>query len=355
MAQQSEQAVQEYLDTHKLQQTVEEAINACVKANAEDPCDFIGTYLSNKRVKKEAPTSGKPTLITIDVGNNPSRVRMLVYYKGLEDHIDMKTPADYGGMASADFRAINPEGKVPVLVLEGGEVIFEARVICNYLADRYAGVGPSVQAVTAEERARAELIHQASAHILHRNMIVPHVHARMHALCCRPRHAHVRFMSILSSCVHTQIHDLYIASPNSSDPSVIANQGVCYKPTDVVDGPSRAAKVAELYKQIGVLESLVVGPYVAGETLTVADLALYPTLGVFLDFLVPKVFGWKALLDPATKPKLIAWCERMESLPAAVKVKAEMLTPLQGWEDSGRLQKVIDQTKEHPTLKWIYP
>ena len=165
MAQQSEQFVQEYLDTHKLQATVEEAINAAVKANAEDPCDFIGTYLSNKKQKRseEAPSSAKPTLITIDVGNNPSRVRMLIYYKGLESHIDMKTPADYGGMASADFRAINPMGKVPVLILPSGETMFEARVISNYLADKYAGIGPSVQAATAEERARAELIHQASA------------------------------------------------------------------------------------------------------------------------------------------------------------------------------------------------
>ena len=40
MSQMSEQEVQAYLDQHKIQTTVEDAINACVKANAADPCLF---------------------------------------------------------------------------------------------------------------------------------------------------------------------------------------------------------------------------------------------------------------------------------------------------------------------------
>ena len=48
MAAQSEQEVQAYLDTHKIQGTVEEAINACVKANAPDPCLFMSQYLGSK-------------------------------------------------------------------------------------------------------------------------------------------------------------------------------------------------------------------------------------------------------------------------------------------------------------------
>ena len=48
MAAQSEQEVQAYLDTHKIQATVEEAINACVKANAPDPCLFMSTHLASK-------------------------------------------------------------------------------------------------------------------------------------------------------------------------------------------------------------------------------------------------------------------------------------------------------------------
>ena len=48
MAAQSEQEVQAYLDTHKIQATVEEAINACVKANAADPCLFMSQHLASK-------------------------------------------------------------------------------------------------------------------------------------------------------------------------------------------------------------------------------------------------------------------------------------------------------------------
>ena len=48
MAAQSEQEVQAYLDQHKIQATVEEAINACVKANATDPCLFMSQHLASK-------------------------------------------------------------------------------------------------------------------------------------------------------------------------------------------------------------------------------------------------------------------------------------------------------------------
>ena len=48
MAAQSEQEVQAYLDQHKIQATVEEAINACVKANASDPCLFMSQHLASK-------------------------------------------------------------------------------------------------------------------------------------------------------------------------------------------------------------------------------------------------------------------------------------------------------------------
>ena len=48
MAAQSEQEVQAYLDSHKIQSTVEDAINACVKANAEDPCLFMSQHLATK-------------------------------------------------------------------------------------------------------------------------------------------------------------------------------------------------------------------------------------------------------------------------------------------------------------------
>lgn len=48
---QSENEVQAYLDKYKIQSTVEEAINAAVKAGATDPNDFMATWLSSKSAK----------------------------------------------------------------------------------------------------------------------------------------------------------------------------------------------------------------------------------------------------------------------------------------------------------------
>ncbi len=52
---------------------------------------------------------------------------------------------DYaGGMKSADYRAINPMGKVPAIV-HGGKVVTECAAICAYLADAFpaAGLAPA--------------------------------------------------------------------------------------------------------------------------------------------------------------------------------------------------------------------
>ena len=136
----------------------------------------------------------KPILVTVPVGNNPSRVRMLIYHKNLESEIDMKSPADYGGLSAPEYRAINPQGKIPALIMPSGETLFEAKVIMGYLLDVHAGTGPSIGASTPEARARSALI--------------------------------------------VQVHDLYIASPNSSDPSVTANQGCMYKGCLLYTSPS---------------------------------------------------------------------------------------------------------------------
>lgn len=252
----------------------------------------------------------QPTLISVPVGNNPARVRLLIYLKGLESEIAMKTPADYGGIASPEYRAMNPQGKIPVLLLPDGSTMFEAAVIAGYIADRWRDSGPStLLAPTPELRARAALINQ--------------------------------------------VHDIYIASPNSSDPSVTANQGAMYKPVDIIDAPARAGKVAELSKQLRVLEKLVVGPLCCGDFLTQADLALYPTFQFFRR-LLPAVFGWEVGVSPTSYPKLTAWLEAMDGLPAAIRVKAEMDAALDGWFESGRFTPIMDQVAANPELRWTF-
>ena len=94
--------------------------------------------------------SSKLTLIHVPVGNNPARIRLLIYLKGLEDQIDISTPADYGGMSSDAYRALNPQGKIPTLLLADGSALYESRVISAFLADKYRDSGPSLLAETPE-------------------------------------------------------------------------------------------------------------------------------------------------------------------------------------------------------------
>jgi len=81
MAAQSEQEVQAYLDMHKIQATVEEAINACVKANAPDPCAFMSQHLATKaapetitkvKARQIFDSRGNPT-IEVDVTTTKSK------------------------------------------------------------------------------------------------------------------------------------------------------------------------------------------------------------------------------------------------------------------------------------------
>ena len=115
-------------------------------------------------------------------------------------------------------------------------------------------------------------------------------------------------------------------------------------------------QVAELWKQLGVLNGLIIGPYAAGDTLTEADFALWPTLSSFLPFMLPRVFGWGNVMDDETNlPKLKAWHAAVGALPAAQRVKDEVMSALQGWEDSGRFTPIKAQMAAHPELKWKFP
>ena len=89
-----------------------------------------------------------------DLDHSPfaARVRMAIYAKGLP--IAMVPPP--GGVRSDAFRAINPLGLAPALVIDDGTVIAESEVIVEYLEDRFPV--PPLRPHTAEHRARARLL-----------------------------------------------------------------------------------------------------------------------------------------------------------------------------------------------------
>ena len=110
MAAQSEQEVQAYLDQHKIQATVEEAINACVKANAPDPCLFMSQHLAAKaahetitkvHARQIFDSRGNPT-VEVDVTTTKSKYTAAVpsgastgIYEALE--LRDKIKSDYMG------------------------------------------------------------------------------------------------------------------------------------------------------------------------------------------------------------------------------------------------------------------
>lgn len=86
----------------------------------------------------------------------PTRVRLLLYAKGLEAEI-IEPPGFHSSAESkGDYLKINPIGRVPALVLDDGRVIPESEVICEYLEDTYPE--PSLRPADPFERARARLI-----------------------------------------------------------------------------------------------------------------------------------------------------------------------------------------------------
>lgn len=58
------------------------------------------------------------------------KVRVLALEKGLSDQIVLETIAPY---ADESLRGLNPLNKVPTLVLDGGETVFDSGVICDYV------------------------------------------------------------------------------------------------------------------------------------------------------------------------------------------------------------------------------
>jgi glutathione S-transferase len=86
----------------------------------------------------------------------PTRVRLLLYAKGIAAEI-IEPPGFHASTeAKGDYLKINPIGRVPALVLDDGRVLPESEVICEYLEDAFPE--PSLRPADPVERARMRLI-----------------------------------------------------------------------------------------------------------------------------------------------------------------------------------------------------
>lgn len=191
-----------------------------------------------------------------------SRVRIAIYAKNLPVEI-VSAP---GGTGSAEYKKLNPMGKVPALDVDG-TVIPESEVINEYLDDRF----PTPALRPADPLARAR-------------------------------------MRVLS-----RFADVYLAPPLSG---LFGQLNPATRDAKLV-----GEKLVELATRLDQLEALVVAsPYAAGSELTLADCALAPVF-FFLSRLLPMV-GGKSPLEG--RPKLARVGEAVGKHPAVSRVLGEM-------------------------------
>lgn len=195
------------------------------------------------------------------------RCRIAIYAKGLE--IEFADPP--GGLASEEYRAINPTGKVPALV-DGDFVLPESQTICEYLEDTHPE--PALRPADAQERATARLL--------------------------------------------SRIADLYVIPPMAALFGQIEPAGR--------DQTLIADKLDELYPAFDLVEHWLDGSaHAVGGRLSFADCTLFPVY-FFATRLVPLLGGPDIL---ATRPKTKTWFAGVVETEAAVaKVGAEMQTAL---------------------------
>lgn len=205
----------------------------------------------------------------LDAKSSPfsSRCRMVIYAKGAGDECEVDIIAPPGGLGSDTYKAFHLFVKIPTLDLGNGEMLLESDVICEYLDDVLTG--PSLKPTNARQLARMRLI--------------------------------------------ARIADLYVMAPMMTlfkqlDPSHRDNELVERELNAMMLGFDKL----EFY--------LADGPYASGESLTLSDCTLVPTLALTLEFL-PRFDRESPLSD---RPRLREYWDYIAGDPTASRVTKEI-------------------------------
>lgn len=113
---------------------------------------------------------------------NPRRVTMFMAAKGIGGIELVDVDLNAGAHRSADFIALNPLARVPVLVLDDGRALSETRAICTYLEGLHPE--PNLMGRDASERAFIEMAdRRMELHLmLETALCVRHTHPGLAAL-----------------------------------------------------------------------------------------------------------------------------------------------------------------------------
>jgi glutathione S-transferase len=197
-----------------------------------------------------------------------SRVRLAIYAHDLPVEIAPSGQWTQDFQKSPAYLAINPIGRVPMLILGDGSALPESTVIVEYLADAFPHVGlrPSNAEAAAKDRLLAHLV---EIYVQERaNLLFPQLFAEQ------------------------RDHDKILATVAAM------NTGLSHL-THFMDGEN----------------------YRADRAITTADCALIVYLFFFADCLV-RALNQPAIID--NHPKIAAYWQAMQSAPAAQRVVGEM-------------------------------
>ncbi|MEE9433743.1 MAG: glutathione S-transferase family protein [Sphingorhabdus sp.] len=90
----------------------------------------------------------------------PTRVRLMIYLKGLDVEIIEPTGIHGASEGKGDYTGVNPIGRVPCLVLDDGRALAESEVICEYLEEAFPD--PPTLPADPWERARVRVLSRIS-------------------------------------------------------------------------------------------------------------------------------------------------------------------------------------------------
>ena len=199
----------------------------------------------------------------------PTRVRLLLYAKGIEAQIIQPPGFHASAETKEEYLKINPIGRVPTLVLDDGRALPESEVICEYLEDAYPE--PSLRPDDPWERARMRLL--------------------------------------------SRICDFYVVMAMVPLFTLAGRSRRQWEP-DVVN-----AAVGKLAEALAYLEDFIGGDgYAVGRALTQADGAIAPQLVLSGEW-IPSLFRTP---DPlATLPRLSAYWRAIQTDPIAARLIAE--------------------------------
>ena len=199
----------------------------------------------------------------------PSRVRLLLYAKGLDAHI-IEPPGFHSSAESkGDYSDLNPIERVPLLLLDDGRALPESEVICEYLEDAFPE--PTLRPASPWARAQVRLI--------------------------------------------SRICDIYLVM------AMIPLFDVLGKPRDQWNKPGIDNAFRDIEKALSYVEHYIGDEgYAVGNALTQADGALVPQLILAYEW-APRVFGTKSLFG--VHPKLSSYWQAIQADPIASRIIAE--------------------------------